>query len=201
MIRKRVVIAILIAFCLTATLLMVRPIRSQANSAPPYNPWLDTNCDGKIDMTDVINVLEDFGATGTPLNQTELLEANNTIATLESELQVAISEMNPSDKGIEIDSVDWNRTSLAGAGITDVVVRNLCVDNVTVTSLKLFWTSGGGYLASSVAVDVVIAGNSTANIQDFLPINGWNTVYDTWTLEVYTLEGYTATSGPLQLVI
>ena len=143
--------------------------------------------------------------------QSEYASLQNQYANLESnyarleynytELIGNYTSLFPPYNGISIDSVNWTGTGNINAGVTGVVVRNWGLNDTTVISLKLFWASGGGYLASSVAVDVVIAGNSTASIQDFLPINGWNTVYDTWTLEVYTLEGYNATSGPLQLVI
>jgi uncharacterized coiled-coil protein SlyX len=136
--------------------------------------------------------------------QSQYASLESNYASLEynyTELMANYTSLLPPNNGISIDSVNWTGTGAINAGVTGVVVRNWGLNDTTVISLKLFWTSGGGYLASSVAVDVVIAGNSTASIQDFLPINGWNTVYDTWTLEVYTLEGYSATSGPLQLVI
>jgi hypothetical protein len=33
------------------------------------------------------------------------------------------------------------------------------------------------------------------------PINGWNTVYDTWVVKVVTAQGYDATSQPIMLAI
>ena len=131
-------------------------------------------------------------------SQYTTLQAN--YSQLMQDYQVALTKIPP-DKGIGIDSVNWSRTGIINAGVTDVVVRNLGVNDTTVISLKLFWTSGGGILASSVSEDITISGNSTSDIKTFLPISGWNSYYDTWTLKVYTLEGYTATSDPLPLVM
>jgi hypothetical protein len=62
-IRKNMIIAIMITFCFTATLLMVIPIRSQNNS---YDSWIDLNGDGRINMDEVVSTLDAFGTTGDP---------------------------------------------------------------------------------------------------------------------------------------
>jgi len=61
MIRKDVIIAILATFCLTATLFLVMPSKSGIGG---YDPWLDANNDGKIDMKDIGNVAFAFGTVG-----------------------------------------------------------------------------------------------------------------------------------------
>jgi len=100
---------------------------------------------------------------------------------------------------ISIDSVSWNHTYNINASVTGVSVTNRGSSSVTVISLKLYWNSGNA-LASQASVNVTIAGDSTANITTCLPVSEFNTYSDTWTLTVYTLEGYTATSDPLPLV-
>jgi hypothetical protein len=62
-IRKDVVIAILITFCFTVSVLMVIPIRS-ANS--PYDPWLDYYHTGKIGLQDLVALANAYGTTGDP---------------------------------------------------------------------------------------------------------------------------------------
>lgn len=63
---------------------MVIPIRSGSSSTkPPYDPWLDTDDNGQIDMGDIVAVVDAFGAKGDPINKTELLiEVNNTYTEL-----------------------------------------------------------------------------------------------------------------------
>jgi hypothetical protein len=61
--KKDLVIAVLATFCLTATILMVVPIRSSTNS---YDPWLDYNGDGKINLQDLVQFANSYGTTGDP---------------------------------------------------------------------------------------------------------------------------------------
>jgi hypothetical protein len=63
MIRKDVITAILATFCLTATLFLIIPTNSQYQS---YDPWLDTNDDGRIDMLDLYYPALSYGTTGDP---------------------------------------------------------------------------------------------------------------------------------------
>jgi hypothetical protein len=55
MVRKDVVIAILITFCLTTTLFLAKPIESQ--TAGQYDPNLGVDHNGAINMTDIVAVL------------------------------------------------------------------------------------------------------------------------------------------------
>jgi hypothetical protein len=64
MVTKRVLIAAVLAtFCLTATLFMIVPTRSQPSS---YDPWTDVNDDGTIDMADIAVSINSFMTSGDP---------------------------------------------------------------------------------------------------------------------------------------
>jgi len=67
-------------------------------TANDYNPWLDTNDNGKIDIFDVVDVASRYGTTGTPINITDLLlELQDKIALLNaslSELQTHVGILN-----------------------------------------------------------------------------------------------------------
>jgi hypothetical protein len=69
MIRKDVIFAVLATFCLTTILFTVIPVGSYGT----YDPWIDFNDDGKIDVKDVSLVASNFGSKGTPINKTKLL--------------------------------------------------------------------------------------------------------------------------------
>ena len=69
--KKDLFVAVLLTFCLSFTLFQVLPIGSQ--SAGDYDPWLDYNDDGEIDMRDVGPIARAYGSEGTPINKTELL--------------------------------------------------------------------------------------------------------------------------------
>ena len=101
----------------------------------------------------------------------------------------------PKDKGILIDSLEWNRGQLSQAGITAIAIRNLGSADVHIISLKLYYNQT---LQSSASPSVVLSGNSTYNIKTFLPPAVKDPSY-LYVLRVETLEGYTATSDPLPL--
>jgi len=82
---KRSLIVVLLTFCLTATLSMIIPIESRVGY---YDPWLDINDDGNIDMKDVAAVAKAYGSVGEPINKTALLlEIQDRLDNLEDMVQ------------------------------------------------------------------------------------------------------------------
>jgi len=57
--RRDIAVAVLLTFCLTATLFMIATSRSQE-----YDPWADLNEDGIIDIFDVVGVTGIYETTG-----------------------------------------------------------------------------------------------------------------------------------------
>lgn len=106
--KKDIVIAVLLTFCLTATLFMIIPTRSQSNttSTTNYDPWVDVNDDGFIDIFDIVYIATTaFGTSGTPINKTALLlelmarlESLNA-SLIELESRVASLEKRVPQKG------------------------------------------------------------------------------------------------------
>jgi len=97
--KRHLIIAILLTFSLTATFFMIRPTNSQSGN-PEYDPWVDLNDDGVINILDLVKVAIAFGAEGTPINKTALLlelEAridalNATVMALEGTRHYASTE-------------------------------------------------------------------------------------------------------------
>lgn len=69
--KKDLVIAVLTTFCLTATLFMIVPTES---SHSIYDPWLDTNGDGQINILDLSASAIAFGTSGDPTKPVEIAE-------------------------------------------------------------------------------------------------------------------------------
>ena len=81
MIKKDLIVVVIVTFCLTFVLFGISPTRSASN---PYDPWLDTNDDGVINMRDIGVMCDMFGASGTPINKTAmLLDLQNRVNALE----------------------------------------------------------------------------------------------------------------------
>jgi hypothetical protein len=68
-IRKDVILTVLATFCLTVTLFSLVPVRSSL----PYDPWTDIDENGKIDMKDIGNVAAQFGTTGDPTKNVNVM--------------------------------------------------------------------------------------------------------------------------------
>jgi hypothetical protein len=72
--RKDFIIAILVTFCLTATLFIVLPTKSSPNVVD-YDPMADINGDGKIDMYDIGYTAQRFGTSGDPTKNMNVMNS------------------------------------------------------------------------------------------------------------------------------
>lgn len=71
MVNKRdLAVVALATFCLTATLFLIIPSRSQTPEG--YNPWFDLNDDGSINILESIIIGNHFLTSGTPINKSEI---------------------------------------------------------------------------------------------------------------------------------
>lgn len=71
-VRRDTVFAVLTTISLAMILFTMVPTRSLP-SGLPYDPWMDINDDGQIDMKDIGNVAARFMTTGEPINKTALI--------------------------------------------------------------------------------------------------------------------------------
>lgn len=127
-----------------------------------------------------------------------LLASHSILESEHNELKSAYQELigkAPIGEGIRIDSIYRYKGVMSESGIRNVVIRNLCSEDVTVISMKLYL---GEVLQASGAFSTVIPANSTVQIERFLPPSQYDRDH-LYILKVETLEGYVATSDPLPL--
>ena len=87
LLKKHLIVIVLAVFCLAAALFAVMPINSQG--AGEYDPWLDVNDDGSIEMRDISSVARAYGTMGTAINKTELLlQLQTRISSLEARVDL-----------------------------------------------------------------------------------------------------------------
>ncbi|MGD0495705.1 MAG: hypothetical protein ABSB28_06655 [Candidatus Bathyarchaeia archaeon] len=92
--KKDFVIAVLATFCLTATLFMMTSTRSQTPSAT-YDPLVDLNHDGTIDIYDAIVFAGHFGTSGDPAINVNVTNWPTTIQTVPATNSTRYVIMNP----------------------------------------------------------------------------------------------------------
>lgn len=112
--KRDLIIVVLATFCLTATLVMMLPTKSSPATGE-YDPWLDTNDDGRIDMKDIGAVAKAFGASGESINKTALLlELQSRVEALEERTPKFHSVWQWSN--INTTSPDW--VDMEGVSVT-----------------------------------------------------------------------------------
>lgn len=77
--RKDLIVAILCTFCLTMVLFTAAPVKSTGSS---YDPWVDVNHDGKINVLDLIKVALSTGTTGDPALNVNVANWPNSTETV-----------------------------------------------------------------------------------------------------------------------
>jgi len=155
--KKDLIIAVLCTFCLTSTLFMMTRTTGSPDIGE-YDPWIDLNDDGQIDLYDAVTLAGATGSFGTPINKTELLyNVNDTLAALlaridnlnnsltlkieELELQLAI--MNASKLGTPDYDSGWFNISNGGQVIK---THNLGTTNVLVFMVGKYSNSSSPYI-------------------------------------------------------
>ncbi len=69
-------------------------INSTTSQSNGYDPWIDVNDYGKIDMRDIGVLARAFGTTGAPINKTDLLlSLNATVTELKAKLDAEVGRI------------------------------------------------------------------------------------------------------------
>jgi hypothetical protein len=160
MIRKDLIIAILATFCLTATLFLVIPTRSQ--TANQYDPWLDTNADGKIDGKDLGTTAYAFGSYGDPTKDVNVTNWRQTYSLQTGTINMTSSGWSGSDL---IYCEGYSRLSIMIGGYTNASIG--AGNNITIYPWMVLWVSGiGGY--NCMAIEYL---SSDLNVTIFNGVN------------------------------
>jgi S1-C subfamily serine protease len=178
--KKNLAIAVLVMFCITATLFITFASYSQSSSNV-YDPWSDINNDGKIDILDIYKIASAFGTSGTPINKTgSLLEANSTVdlpALYEAVKNSVVMIVGKTVGG----TVQGSGFVYNYSGTMVVLTNNHVVDGTT--ALSVTFSDGDGYGAVVKGTDpyadfAVVTVNAPAS--EFEPIS----IGDSSTLKV-----------------
>lgn len=123
-----------------ATMLLASVLVGLTSSQPSYDPWLDTNDDGRIDMRDIGDLARIFGTSGTPINKTELLLE---LLTRIDALEARVATLDTDVAGIKAE-IDVMKADIATLGADLVVLDALLTElEARVTALE---AGGPGFL-------------------------------------------------------
>jgi len=129
--KRRHLIIFFLVFCLTATLIV------GVTSSAEYDPWVDGNDDGIIDIVDIVNLAIRFGEEGTPINKTALiLELQSKVDILNASPVDLVKRFEALETGgyigepaydsgwVELpEESSWSKTNLThNVGTTEVLV-------------------------------------------------------------------------------
>jgi uncharacterized coiled-coil protein SlyX len=148
--KKDLFVAIVATFCLTTTLFLLIPTRSQSPSGT-YDPWIDLNDDGTIDILDAIELSNHFLTSGTPINKTELLlelegrldSLNSSLLALQAvfntritTLEATVSEQQAIIAGLETEFTSLNDTAMELQNTTEYLNTTVEYLNDTIIVLN-----------------------------------------------------------------
>jgi S1-C subfamily serine protease len=141
--KKDLIIAVLTTLSVTAVLFMIVPSHSLLN-VHSYDPLLDANDDGAINILDISKVAAAFGTSGTPIDKTALLLGANATADL-PDLYDAVKDSVVMIVGETATGTVQGSGFVYNYSGTMVVLTNNHVVYGT-TSLSVTFQDGNGYL-------------------------------------------------------
>lgn len=110
-----------LAICLVSALLYTSGTITGRSEEKQYDPWVDLNDDGVVDIQDLVKIISLYGTHGTAINKTELLlelmsEIDSLNATL-MELESTVNYLNTTV--ININETVAYLNSTQGLGVPD----------------------------------------------------------------------------------
>jgi hypothetical protein len=134
LLKRDLIVAVLLTFCLTVTLFKVLPIGSQ--SAGDYDPWLDYNSDGLIDMRDIGASSRAFATSGDSTR-------NVTITNWPAGESTTVWWFEPLVSG-GIQSDHYNASGMGHLHIQTMGVNMNGDETITVRVYGRIWNPSGG---------------------------------------------------------
>ena len=155
--KRDLIVAVLLTFCFAVTLFTVVPTIGSPD-AGDYDPWLDYNDDGEIDMRDIGPVARAYGSNGTPINKTDLLlELQAKIDALNSTVIALLDQISGYSEGVVNIKDCYGLTTSAASGTVTLDFDNPfnSVDYYLFTKIILAadFDPGSGNIIAGTIVD------------------------------------------------
>ncbi len=187
---------------------MAIPIKSQdgTTSSNEYDPWIDTNDDGIIDIFDIAELALAFGAEGEPINKTalllEILDRLNSLEATAFQQQIAIDNLASAVAYLNDTLIELNGTQGLGppdydSGWMDITqkigqnitaMHNLSSTNVMVDITGRTTLAGGIHQKQIGGEDYTVQPNWEAIWGGIGNDEAWSVVQTRWRLRVHRVH-------------
>ena len=139
--KKSLAISIISTFCLTSIIFLIIPVHSYTPYT--YNPWLDVNDDGKINLVDTFTTDLAYGTTGDPTKPVNVTSVPATSIEEDLNISVGWAEVGLNDTSV-FETKGYDKM-LVYAAIIDISWPTEA--NVYLTGANWYWgTVNGTYL-------------------------------------------------------
>ena len=157
------------------SLFFVNSTTSIANlQTDKYDPWLDLNDDGKIDIFDVVMVASAYGSSGKPFNKTAaLIELQAQVSVLEATISARLPQVDflsipaaaftsEADEPANGDRYHWgNSIDTFGDQAANFYAPVQLPSGVTITRLTSYWRDDGDDHVTCQLIRQLHGGGST----------------------------------------
>jgi len=154
---------------------MILPIQSSPGNG--YDPWLDYNDDGKIDILDIAATAKAYGTTGTPINKTALL------LELQSRVE-ALEERTPKFYSVW----QWTPINTTSGDLVDMDGVSVTISLNQTSHLLIICT----LMASTDPVDRAMFLSASVGTETAIPFEYQlfcdTSTYTTWTVSYYQMS-------------
>jgi hypothetical protein len=172
--RKSLVVSIISTFCLTSIIFLIIPVHSYTPYT--YDPWLDVNDDGKINLVDTFTTDLAYGTTGDPTKP--------------------VTVTNLHDYELQTGTINFSASNQAGSFIPTIYVggysrisillglnsTNSNTGEIITYLLSINWTQDSSLPSTALSSDYLGSKlNLTKTPSDF----GWPSAYVTETKAPY----------------
>ena len=159
MFRKDLIIAVLLTFCIAVTLFGIIPTSGQ--SPGDYDPWLDYNDDGTVNMRDVAASARAFGTSGDPTKNVNVM--NWPVSS-----QVIVWDWEPAPSGAKYSPM-YNSSGFCRLHILAKADGLTGSETATVRVLGLLYYEDGGYAGVTAYTITLTATSERKDATIFVP--------------------------------
>ena len=169
--KKDLVIVALATFCLTSTLFMIISTRSQPENR--YNPWMDLDDNGQINILDAIDLSNVYGTSGDPAKSLNVTKTPGM--TMQEDLNISTSPWGWGEATTDAFATEGFDRIFVSAAIIDISDYTPGFTFVNLTQVNWRWgTVNGKYMETYAPIDDRRQVDVTVWDTSYIPVSSAN---------------------------